>query len=125
MWDFPQYISEEQAFNFSCGALKAIGAGAVAKVGAGTAVEAGAEVAAESEAGAAAKVGAQASKTALKILYKSSLEYLGILIVVIGASATGSFVPESPVDWSDNLSPDLGGGEEPGGKIEGVSEGAT
>ena len=42
-----------------------------------------------------------------------------------GASATGGFIPESPAGWSDNLSPNLGGGEELGGATKKATEGAT
>ena len=69
MWDFLQYTSGEKAFSFSQDVLKTIGAG----------VRVGAEVRSE----------ALASRTVLKILCKSSLEYLGILVV---ATATGSFI---------------------------------
>ena len=63
-------------------------------------------------AGAGTEAGVQASKTALRICCKISLEYLGTLVAVARASAIGSFVFEGPADWLNSLSPDLGGGEE-------------
>ena len=69
---------------------------------------------------AGAGVGALASKTALQIRYKSSLEYLGILVAATGALAR-DFVPKSPAGWLNNLSPDSRGGEE----SEGVAEGRS
>ena len=68
--------------------------------------------------------GARAYKTALKIYCKSSLEYLGTLVVAGGELARG-FDPKGLAGWSDNLLPDLGGGEESGEAMEGVTEGAT
>ena len=65
--------------------------------------------------------GAQASRTALKILCKSSLEYLGTPVAV-GALAMGGFVPEGLAGWSDNLSPDSKDGEESGGATKGAAE---
>ena len=44
--------------------------------------------------GAIAGTGAQASKIVLKILYKSSSEYLEILETVIGMKVMRSLVPE-------------------------------
>ena len=65
------------------------------------------------------------SRTALKIRCKSSLEYLGILVAVEGASITGVFVSKSPIGCLDNLSPDSRGKEESRGATEGAIEGAT
>ena len=62
-------------------------------------------------AGVGAGAGARLSRTALKIHYKSSLEYLGTLVAAAGVLATGGFIPEGPADWSDNLSLDLEGGK--------------
>ena len=71
-----------------------------------------------------------ASRTALRILYKSSSEYLEILIVVtlvvatlvatIRVSAMEGFVPKDPASWLDNLSSNLRGGEESGEATERV-----
>ena len=47
--------------------------------------------------GTGAEIGARASKTALRILCKSSSKYLGTLIVA-GVLVTGDFVPEGPTD---------------------------
>ena len=88
MWDFLQYISKERAFNFSRGTLETMRA----RVG--------------------AEVGAQASRTALRILCKSSSKYLETLVAAIGASVMGGFVSKGPAGWLDNLSPDLGGRKE-------------
>ena len=66
-------------------------------------------------AGVGAETGARAFKTALKILCKSSLEYLGILV--------SDFGPGGPSGCS-KIS-DSGGGEESGGVTEGATEGAT
>ena len=84
---------------------------------------AGAETGARTGAGARTEVGAgtRASKTVLRICYKLSSEYLGILLVAAGALATGSFI-EGSAGWSDNSSPDLGGGEKSGGATEGAAE---
>ena len=87
-------------------------------MGAGTGVGAGAET------GAGAGTGALGSRTALKILCKSSSEYLRILVAA-EAVATGDFGPEDPADWSHNSLPDSGGREESEGAMEGVTEGAT
>ena len=70
-------------------------------------------------AGAKAGAGAWASKTALKILCKSSLEYLGTLL-----ATTGGFAPEGPASSLDNLSPDLGGGKESREATKRETEGA-
>ena len=56
--------------------------------------------------------GAQASRTALKILCKSFLEYLGTLVVAIDVTAMGGFVSEALAGWLDNLSPDSGSREQ-------------
>ena len=69
--------------------------------------------------GVGAEAGTQAFRTALKILYKSFLEYLRILVSTTGALATGSFVSKGPAGWLDNSSPDLGVGEESGGATKG------
>ena len=102
-------MSGERTFSFSQGAVKAMGAGARAEAG----------------AVAAAEVRARVFKTVLRILCKSSLEYLGTLVVVTEASATGGFIPEGPAGWSDNLSPDSEDGKEPKRITEGATEGAT
>ena len=57
--------------------------------------------------GAGVETGAQASRTALKILYKSSSEYLGTLVVTTGISARGGYIPVGLAGWLDNSSPDL------------------
>ena len=75
-------------------------------------------------AGAGAEAGAQASRTALKIRCKSSSEYFAILVAAAGALARG-FALKSQANWSDNLSPDLGDGEESRGAMEGAVEGVT
>lgn len=49
-------------------------------------------------------IGVQASKTALKIYYKSSLIYLGIRGIVIGIIAIKKSAPGSLANWLDNLS---------------------
>ena len=100
-------MSGEQAFSFSQSTLEMTGA----------------KVEAEARAGVGAKVGARASKTALRILCKSSSEYLGILVVVTGASAIEGFVSKGPVRWLDISSPDSEGREESSGATEGVMEG--
>ena len=97
MWDFPQYTSGERAFSFSQGILETTGAGTRAGVGVGT--------------------GIRASRTALKILCKSSLEYLGTLVA---AKDVGPGVPSGYLETSDS-----GGGEKPRGATEGAVEGAT
>ena len=71
-----------------------------------------------------AETGVWVSKTSLKILYKSFSEYLGTLVAVTGALATGDFVPKDPMGWPDNLSSDLRGGEESKGATGGATEGA-
>ena len=111
MWDFPWYTSRERAFSFLRGASATMGA----RAGAGTGAETGAG--ARTEAGA----GTRASRTVLRIRYKSSSEYLGILLAATGALATGGFV-KSPAGSSDNSSPDSGGGEESGEVTEGAAE---
>ena len=84
----------KRAFNFSRGTLETTGA------------RAGAEA------------GAQTSRTALKIFCKPSSEYLGILVVMTEVLAMEGFVFEGLAGWSDNLSPDLGDGEESGRATE-------
>ena len=121
MWDFPQYTSGKRAFSFSQSASAIMAAGS----GAGTGVRAGMGPGTGAGTGARTGMGARASRTALKILCKSSSEYLGILIAATEASATGGFAPKGPAGWSDNLSPDLGGGEELKKAIEGATKGAT
>ena len=53
------------------------------------------------------------------------LGILGDISSTTGVSAVGGFAPAGPAGWSDNLSPDSGGGEESGGATEGVMEGMT
>ena len=65
-----------------------MGAGAGAGAGEGTGVGARTRAGARTGVGA----GTWASRTVLRICYKSSLEYLGILLVAAGALATGGFV---------------------------------
>ena len=97
MWDFPQYISRERAFNgLSRDFLEAAGAGA--------GVEAG--------------PGARASRTVLKICCISSLEYLGTLVV-----AAWNFGLRGLLVYSKDS--DLKGKEELKGVTEGVTEEAT
>ena len=96
------------------------GAGAEAGVGMGARTGAGMGVG----TGAGTETGAQASRTALRILYKSFSEYLGTLVAATGASAMGGFAPRGPAGWLNNSSPDSGGGEESGGVMEGATEGA-
>ena len=64
------------------------------------------------KAGAGARGGAEvwASKTALKICYKSSSKYLEITIAATGATVIGGFDPESLVGYLKNS--DLEDGEE-------------
>ena len=87
MWDFPQYTSRERAFSFSQGVSETAGVGE----------------------------GAWASRTALKILCKSSSEYLGTLVA---AGDFGPWVPSGYLETSDSESR-----EEPGGATEGATEG--
>ena len=75
--------------------------------------------------GAGAGAGARVFRTALKILFKSSSEYLGTLVAATKASATGVFVPEGLMGCLDNLSPDLGGRKESGRVMEGATEGRS
>ena len=75
----------------------------------------------KAEAGVAAA--AWASRMALKILCKSFSEYLETLVVAIGASAIGGFIPKGPAGWSDYLSPDLEGGKESERVTKGMTEG--
>ena len=82
-------MSGERAFSFSRSVLKTAGAGA----------------------------GAQDSRTALRILYKSSSEYLGTLV------ATGDFSPGVPSDCLETS--ESGGREEPGRATEGATEGSS
>ena len=95
MWNFSWYTSEERAFSFSQETSETTGAGA--------------------GAAAVARAGAWAFKTALKIRCKSSLEYLGTLVV-----AAGDFGLRGPLDCSEDF--ELGGREKPGGTTEGVIE---
>ena len=69
---------------------------------------------------AGTEAGARASKTVLKILCKSSLKYLGILVAATETTATGGFVLEGPAGYLET--PDFGGGEESGGVTEGATE---
>ena len=85
MWDFPQYTSRERAFSFSRDALAMMEAGARTREGA--------RMGAGARKGAGARTGAQASRKALRILCKSSSEYLRVLVIA-GALVTGSFAPE-------------------------------
>ena len=89
----------------------------------GAGARAGAGMRAGMEAGTG--TGVRASKTALRILCKSSSEYLGILMVATRVSAKGGFTPEGPASWSDNLLPDSRGGKESRGATEGATDGAT
>ena len=104
MWEFPQYMSGERAFSFSRGTSEMTGAGA----------------------GAGAGVGAWTSKTALKIHYKSSSEYLETLVAARRATAMGGFVSEGLAGYLDNLSLNSKDGEKPREvkkrAIEGVTE---
>ena len=87
MWDFLQYTSRERAFNsLSWGSLEVV------------------EVEAEA--------GVWVSKTVLRIRCKSSLEYLGALIVVAETTAIGVFALENPAGYLENF--DLGDGKELG-----------
>ena len=106
MWDFPRYTSKERAFSFSQGTSETIGARA------------------EARAGARTGTGSWASRTALKIHYKSSSEYLGTLVAARGVLAR-SFALDGPAGWSDNLSPDSEGGEKSEGVMKGATEGAA
>lgn len=56
-------------------------------------------------------VGAQTSKIVLRICYKSFLVYLGTRGAMVMIIAIEKFASRSPVDWSDNLSSNLGEGE--------------
>ena len=85
--------------------------------GAGAGAEAGTGAGARTGVGA----GTRASRTVLRIRYKSSLKYLRILLAAAGALAMGGFV-EDPAGCSDNSSPDSGGGEESRGATEGAAE---
>ena len=90
----------DRAFSFSQDASAMMGAGAGAGAGAGTG------------AGTRAEAGTEAlvSRTALRILYKSSSEYLKTLVAA-EALAMGGFGLEGPMGWSDNSSPDSGDGK--------------
>ena len=68
--------------------------------------------------GARARVRAQASKTALRIRCKSSLEYLGTLVVVVEDFSLGDLLDCSKIS-------DLGGGEGPKGATEEATERVT
>ena len=68
-------------------------------------------------AGAGAGVGVRASKIALKIRYKSFLEYWETLVAAEDFGSVGS------LGYSEKS--DLRGGEELGGATEGAIEGAT
>ena len=100
-------MSVDQVFGFFWGASETIKAG----VGA--------------ETGAEAEAGARASRTALKILYKSSSEYSGTLVAATGTSAMGSFLFEGLAGWFNNLSLDLGGREETRGATEEATKAVT
>ena len=113
-------MSGERAFSFSWCTLATMGAGARTGAGAGARTGAGAGA----RTGAGAGIGARVSRTVLRILYKSSSEYLEILLAAKEEFARG-FSPEGPAGWSDNLLPNLKGGEKSGGAIEGAMEGAT
>ena len=86
MWNFSRYTSGVQAFSLSRDSAEVAGA----SVG----------------VGARAGARAQAPRIVLRIFYKLSSEYLGILVAMLGATVTGSFVPEGPAGCLDNLSPD-------------------
>ena len=125
MWDFPRYTSRKWAFSFSWDTSETTGASAGVEAGASAGTEAGARAGVEAGARARAEAGAQASTTALKILYKSSSEYLGTLIAITRASAMRNFVSKDPAGWLNNLSSDLEHEEESGGATEGATEGIT
>ena len=95
-------------------------AGARIRVGVGARTRTGVGVGTEVGAG----TGARASRTALRILYKLSSEYLGTLLAAGGELARG-FPPKGPASWLDDLLPDSRGGEESGEAMEGVTEGVT
>ena len=71
-------------------------------------IGAGARTGADVRVGAGVRTRVKASRTALRILSKSSSEYMGTLVAKIALAIEG-FVPEGPAGWSDNLSPDSGG----------------
>ena len=74
-------MSGKRAFNnFSQGSLEVMGV--KARVGVGT--------------------GVQASKTVLKIRYKSSLVYLRILVAVVRTKTTRDFAPKGPKGCLEN-----------------------
>ena len=97
MWNFPRYTSRKRVFCFFRGTSEITEAGA----------------------------GARTSRMAIKIRCKSFLEYLEILIAAVRVSAKGDFVFEGQAGWSDNLSPNSGGGEESRRAIEGATEGRS
>ena len=99
-------MTRERAFSFSQDTSATMRAGA----GTGT--------------GAGVGIGAPAFRTALRILCKSSSEYLRTL-VAIRALVTRGFGPEGLAGWSDNSSPNSGGGEESEGATKGATKGAT
>ena len=113
------------------GAGARTGAGAETRAGAGTRAGVRTEAKAGTRAragtgaragiGARAETGPRASRTALKILCKSSSEYLGT-IVSTGALATRGFAPKGSAGWLDNSSPDLGVRKESGGATDGAAE---
>ena len=70
---------------------------------------------AEMRVGVGARV--WASKTVLKIRCKSSLEYLGTSVTVVGTTGIGSFTPESLASCSKNSN--LGVEDKSGGATEG------
>ena len=96
-------MSGKQAFSFSQGLSKTMGA----------------------RAGAEAGAGARASRTILKILYKSFLEYLRVLVAVSRATAMRGFVFKGLMGYSDNLSPESEGGKKLRRVIERATEGCS
>ena len=98
MWDFSLYMFRERAFSLFWGILETAGAK--------TGVEAGAQV----------------SRIVLKILCKSSSEYLGILVAASGATAMEDFIFEGSANCSVNLLSNSESGKESGGVTEGATE---
>ena len=96
MWNFPQYMSREQTFRLFQDTLE------TARAGVGT--------------------GVWAFKTGLRIPCKPSSEYLETLVVTLGVTVIGSFVPESLAGYLNNSSPNSRGGEESENVTKGVTE---
>ena len=98
----------------------------MAWAGAGAGAKARGGVRARVRRGAKARTGAEmgvwASRTVLKILCKSSLEYLGTLVVATRAIAIRDFVSMRLMRYLDTLSSNSEGEEDSGRAMEGGTE---